>query len=101
MSDSLAESIARIRGQHAPPPPETRRQTTGNARREFERFLPELQEALRIAAQRHGWDGETRAYQTLLVADAIERSGYAIGAIRALADAYRNPPPPPKEGASA
>jgi len=60
-----------------------------DARALFTAFLPELQDAMKIAAKRYAWDGETWALQTILLARAIEASGYDPAVIAGLAKAYR------------
>ena len=63
-----------------------------DSRAKFAAFLPELQAAMKIAAQRYGWDGETWAMQTILLAQTIERSGHDPKVIAALAAGYREAP---------
>jgi hypothetical protein len=65
----------------------------------FAAFLPELQAAMKEAARRYDWDGETWAMQTILLAETIERSGYDSEVIAVLARAYREGPPLLKEAA--
>lgn len=65
----------------------------------FAGFLPELQAAMKQAALRHDWDGETWAMQTILLAETIERSGYDSEVIVHLAAAYREAPGLLKEAA--
>jgi hypothetical protein len=65
----------------------------------FAGFLPELQAAMKQAALRYDWDGETWAMQTILLAETIERSGYDPKVIAALTNAYREGPQLFKEAA--
>lgn len=70
-----------------------------NSRAQFAAFRPELQAAMKAAARRYGWDGETWAMQTILLAETIERSGYDPKVMAALAAAYRDAPALLKEAA--
>lgn len=63
-----------------------------DSRIKFATFLPELQAAMKIAARRYDWDGETWSMQTILLAETIERSGYDPKMIAALAAVYRDAP---------
>ena len=68
-----------------------------DSRAKFTAFLPELQEAMKVAARRYDWDGETWAMQTILLAQTIERSGHDPKVIATLAAAYREAPAMLKE----
>ncbi|MCU0807935.1 MAG: hypothetical protein MUC53_08355 [Candidatus Contendobacter sp.] len=70
-----------------------------DSRAQFASFLPELQAAMKAAARRYDWDGETWSMQTILLAQTIERSGYDPKVIAALAAAYRDAPALLKEAA--
>ena len=70
-----------------------------DSRAKFAEFLPELQAAMKEAARRYDWDGETWAMQTILLAETIERSGHDPKVIAALAAAYRDAPALLKEAA--
>ena len=70
-----------------------------DSRAKFAAFLPELQAAMKVAAQRYGWDGETWAMQTILLAQTLEASGHDPFVIYALASAYRDAPALKKEAA--
>jgi len=63
-----------------------------DSRAKFAAFLPELQAAMKVAAQRYGWDGETWAMQTILLAETIEASGHDPQVMAALAEGYRAAP---------
>jgi hypothetical protein len=70
-----------------------------DSRAKFAAFVPELQEAMKAAARRYDWDGETWAMQTILLAQTIEASSYDPKVIQALASAYRDAPALLKEAA--
>jgi hypothetical protein len=70
-----------------------------DSRAQFAAFLPDLQAAMKVAARRYDWDGETWAMQTILLAQTIEASGHDLKVIAALAAAYRDAPALLKEAA--
>lgn len=110
MMDQLDTLLARIRADHAPasapeqrpaspqtppalPPADLSGMSVPDARIRFAAFHPLLQSAMRAAARNYRWGPDTWAMQVEMVADFLEREGYWIDAIRALAERYQAPPP--------
>jgi superfamily I DNA/RNA helicase len=108
LMDQLDTLLARIRADHAqtapeserpaaappaPPPADLSGMSAPEARARFAAFHPLLQTAMKAAARHYRWCPETWAMQVEMVADFLEREGYWIGAIRALAARYQAPPP--------
>lgn len=110
LMDQLDTLLARIRADHAPasapeqrpaspqtppalPPADLSGMSAPDARIRFAAFHPLLQSAMRAAARNYRWCPETWAMQVEMVADFLEREGYWIDAIRALAERYQAPPP--------
>jgi hypothetical protein len=92
-TDLLAAQLAKIRRDHdAAPAPESADSSLAEGRAQFAAFLPELQDAMKIAAKRYSWDGETWALQTRMLARCIEASAYNPAVIARLAADYRGAP---------
>lgn len=94
----LSDAIAQVRARHAvgaaPSADDSNadQDRVAESRAIFAAFVPELQAAMRVAARRYDWDGETWAMQTIMLARAIEASGYDPAVIAGLAAAYQHAP---------
>ena len=102
MMDTLAETLAKIRRNHAIDAPPTSALTPvptaiaepapaadpANARAVFAAFLPELQDAMKAAGRAERWTSLQWQQETLLVAELIEAHHYAKAFIDQIVPLY-------------